>query len=407
MDNSKEALEHQLKYFLGILGIIVLLGVIMVYSSSYIYAKELFGSSAHYFYRQLIYIVVSVAMAFTLWKTKVSFWFKYGWFFHGVVIGLLGLTHTQSYSNAAKGASRWLALSGFTFQPGELIKYTLVLVACQFFHEFSSYNRDKRITYALMFLVPAGLLLAQPDFGTFSICALILGIACFYSDFPRKYMYSAIITGILVIIPILISKPYRVRRLFSYLDPWKNPQTSGFQIIQSYLAFAHGSLFGQGLGNSNEKLFYLPEAHNDFIFSVIGEELGFFGVALVVALFIAFLFLGFKIALQMSEKKSFLLVASLVTTLGVQITFNMGVVLGLLPTKGLNLPFISSGGSSMLANFFCIGLILSAVRAEILKRERESFFMDPPSYHHEELHQTPSFDSSIGSSSPAQGNFNF
>jgi cell division protein FtsW len=184
----------------------------------------------------------------------------------------------------------------------------------------------------------------------------------FMSSFPRRYFYCSLFIGGLAGIFILFYKAYRVKRLLTYLDPWKNAQGSGFQIIQSYMAFANGSLFGQGLGNSNEKLFYLPEAHNDFIFSVIGEEIGFIGVFLIVCLFIAFIYFGFKLVLQVRDRIGLILGASIVFVLGLQALLNMGVVLGLLPTKGLNLPFISYGGSSLICNFFGIGLLLSVIK---------------------------------------------
>ena len=150
--------------------------------------------------------------------------------------------------------------------------------------------------------------------------------------------------------------------MLTYLDPWKNPQGSGFQIIQSYMAFANGSFLGKGLGNSNEKLFYLPEAHNDFIFSVVGEELGFIGVFIVICLFLAMIYFGFKLVLKLSNRTAIIMGSAIVFVLGIQALLNMGVVLGLLPTKGLNLPFISYGGSSLICNFFGIGLLLSAVK---------------------------------------------
>ena len=215
--------------------------------------------------------------------------------------------------------------------------------------------------------LPLLLLILQPDFGTFTICFILMAMVCFLSSFPRKIFYSSLVLGVLAIVPILLAKPYRVRRLFAYLDPWKNPQTSGFQIIQSYLAFANGSIFGTGLGNSNEKLFYLPEAHNDFIFSVIGEELGFLGVFIVVALFMLLIFFGLRLVTKLEKRSSIILATSLIFALGLQASLNMGVVLGLLPTKGLNLPFISAGGSSLIANLFAVGLFLSA----IVQRKKE------------------------------------
>ncbi|MDC1173865.1 putative lipid II flippase FtsW [Bacteriovoracaceae bacterium] len=363
--NTKQAiLDKNVKYFIAILSLIVALGIIMVFSSSYIYAKETFGSSAYFFYRQLIYLSISVGLCFIVSKTKVSFWTKYGFVFQSLMMILLILTFVPGLSNKVNGASRWLVIGGFGLQPGEFSKYTILLACIPFFQKFNNLTRNEIIQYAIPVLGSLLVLVLQPDFGTFSICFIILAAACFLSEFPRKYFYSSLLVGIIGVIGILFAEPYRVKRLFTYLDPWKNPQTSGFQIIQSYLAFANGSIIGKGLGNSVEKLFYLPEAHNDFIFSVIGEELGFIGVLSMACLFLGLIYFGLRICLAMTTSTRFILSGTLVLAIGIQAFLNMGVVLGLLPTKGLNLPFVSSGGSSLLANFFAIGLILSCARAE-------------------------------------------
>jgi cell division protein FtsW len=365
MDNGDElSIDKPLKYFLLVLSVLVVLGVIMVYSASYIYAKDFHGNSAYYFLKQLVFILISVCLAFIMSKTKISFWFKYGWFFHIATIILLVLTFIPGIGSEVKGANRWVDLGLFSIQPGEIVKYTSLLIAIPFFEEFTTIVKRDRIIYGALLAMPLFLLIMQPDFGTFTIYFILLSCACFISSFPRKYFYTSLITGIVILVPVLLASPYRVRRLFSYLDPWKNPQTTGFQIIQSYLAFANGSLWGTGLGNSNEKLFYLPEAHNDFIFSVIGEETGFVGVSLIALLFLLFIYFGFYLALKAKGRKSFILATALIFTLGLQAALNMGVVLGLLPTKGLNLPFISAGGSSLLSNFFAIGLFLSVMTHE-------------------------------------------
>ena len=287
-----------------------------------------------------------------------------------VCVGLLLLTFVSQLSVAAKGARRWLDLGYFVFQPGELIKASIVLAMIPFFEDFEDMTVQQRIFYVGVAILTLGALILQPDFGTFFIVFSVLSFVAFLSSFSRKYFYSLIAGGILLGIPILLSRSYRVERLFSFLDPWKNPQTSGFQIIQSFLAFANGSIFGQGLGNSNEKLFYLPEAHNDFIFSVIGEELGLLGVTIVIGAFLLLLYFGFSLSLKLKDRPVLILCSSLVFTIGLQTVVNMGVVLGLLPTKGLNLPFISSGGSSLLVNFFAVGLVMSSVRHK-LGREQE------------------------------------
>lgn len=368
MNSSIESLDRWRNTFLLLLGIIATIGVIMVYSSSYIFAKEAYGSSTHYFYRQLIYLIISVFIAYVISKSKITFWIKYGFVINLLATLLLLGTFIPGISSTVKGANRWIYFGPLGFQPGELVKFTLILSSVKFFEEFSFMESKTKLWYATTLLFPMGLLLFQPDFGSFSICFLVVAAVCYLSSFSRKYFYFSLGAGFLLTIPILISQPYRVRRLFAFLDPWKNAKTSGFQVIQSYLAFANGSVLGQGLGNSNEKLFYLPEAHNDFIFSVIGEELGFVGVFSVIALFVLLLFFGFRLCLKMRQRKPFILASVIIFTIGLQSLLNMGVVLGLLPTKGLNLPFISSGGSSLIANFFAIGLFLAAVRYEVKRR---------------------------------------
>lgn len=372
-----ESIENNQKIFLGILSTLVVLGVVMVYSSSYIYARDIYQNSAYYFYRQLAFIGLGIPICWIVSRTKTAFWLKYSWFFHLVMTLLLIATFIPGLGNEVKGANRWLNLGGFGLQPSEFVKVTTLLVAIPFFENFFKIGLKERIAQAVFILFPMLLLLIQPDFGSFTICLGLMAVVCFLSSFPRKYFYSTLVLGIMGIIPILISQPYRVRRLFAYLDPWKNPQTSGFQIIQSYLAFANGSVFGTGLGNSNEKLFYLPEAHNDFIFSVIGEELGFVGVAFVVFLFLGLILFGFRLVAKLERRSSTLLGTSIIFTLGLQASLNMGVVLGLLPTKGLNLPFISAGGSSLLANFFAIGLFLSTITERKKNLQANLSFQSP------------------------------
>ncbi len=366
-------LDKHFKYLLSTLLVICLIGLIMVYSASFIYAKEVFGSSTYYFYKQVKVFLISIFIVLIMYRTKVSFWLKYGPFINVLTLVLLILALVPSLGISVKGARRWLHIGAFSFQPGELVKYTSLIASVSYFDHFFNYSKREKIVYGVLLATPLGLLLCQPDFGGFVICLAVLALVCFFSHFPRRYFYKFLISGVLLVIPILIARPYRVRRLFAYLDPWKNSQTSGFQIIQSYLAFANGSIFGQGLGNSNEKLFYLPEAHNDFIFSVIGEELGFVGVIILVGLFFLILYFGFRIALSMQKHQSYMLVASVVSVVGFQAFLNMAVVLGLLPTKGLNLPFISAGGSSLMANFFAIGLVASAVRAQ---KEQNNITLD-------------------------------
>ncbi len=352
------------KKFLITLLLIVVFGIMMVLSSSYIYSKEVYEQGMLFFVRQLIFLVFSCFLAFIVNRIKFNFWIRYSMYINIICLLFLIFTLVPGIGVGANGANRWISIGFLNFQPGEIIKYTLVLLSVFFFENYSVLENKNKVGCSLLFVLSMIILLLQPDFGTFTICFVIISSVCFLSSFTRRVFYYGLSLGVLLFSVVLIAQPYRLDRLLSFLDPWKNSQTTGFQVIQSYLAFANGSFFGQGLGNSNEKLFYLPEAHNDFIFSVIGEELGFLGVFILISIYGYFLFQGFKLSLIINDRVKSITIASITFAIGFQIIMNMGVVLGLLPTKGLNLPFISSGGSSLVANFFGIGLILSALRSE-------------------------------------------
>lgn len=369
MDEQSEKLFNTSKYLVVVTFLIMLFGLIMVYSSSYIYAKELYGTSSYYFSRQLIFIVTGIFLAFVVSKTKIDFWLNYSVQINFAIMLLIVLSFIPGIGSGAKGANRWIEIIGIRFQPGELLKITVALSGIYLFDKWEEITWRRRAVTGLSIILPLVLIIRQPDFGTFAICGLVLTFSCFMSKFSRKLFYLVTTSGALLSAVVLFSQTYRVNRVLAYLDPWKNPKSSGFQIIQSYLAFANGSIFGQGLGNSTEKLFYLPEAHNDFIFSIVGAELGFVGVIFTVILFLSFIFLGFKIALNLKNRVHTVMVSAFTFSIGIQAFLNMGVVLGLLPTKGLNLPFISSGGSSLLGNCLAIGLILSAVKYALQNEE--------------------------------------
>lgn len=351
------------KYLKFSLGTLIVIGVIMVYSASYMYAKEKFGNSGYFFLRQLLFVVVSLGIAFVVSRTKYKFWLKFALHVNYAACFLLTLTFVPGFKTIVKGANRWLRFGGFTLQPGEFVKYTIILVSIVFFEKFQEFDRNKRLNYGFCMGLPFLLLILQPDFGTFSICFFGMSFVCFLSSFPRRYFYSAFVVGLIMGGAVLVSAPYRVKRLMAFLNPWENAQGSGFQIIQSWIGFANGGFFGTGPGNSIEKLFYLPEAHNDFIFSVIGEEFGFIGVFAMVTLFLSIVFFGFSLAMKVKLREGSLMMAAVIFVIGIQCALNMGVVLGLLPTKGLNLPFISYGGSSLMSNLFGIGLFFAVLRS--------------------------------------------
>lgn len=353
------------RYFLVALAVLVFFGLVMVFSSSYIYAKETYGGPYYFVLRQLVFLVLGILVMVGVARVRFSFWLENAFYLNAGLLILLILTLVPALSSTAKGASRWITWSGFNLQPGEFLKFSIILAATVLLENFAQMSQKKLIQYLAVIVLPLLILVRQPDFGTFSICVLVVAFVAYMSSFPRRYLSGFALAGILSIVLIMFTSSYRVQRILGFLDPWKNPQTSGFQIIQSYLGFANGSWFGLGLGNGHEKLFYLPEAHNDFIFSVIGEELGLVGVLGTIVLVVLIIYFGMRIALACQNRWGLIVIASIVFTLGLQSFFNMGVVLGLLPTKGLNLPFVSYGGSSLVANFWGIGLIFSALRESL------------------------------------------
>jgi cell division protein FtsW len=207
--------------------------------------------------------------------------------------------------------------------------------------------------------IAAGLVLKQPDLGAAVTVAFVVFTLFFAAGFPLRYLGVLMAGALPALLFAMLAKPYRRKRLLAFFHPWDDPKGVGFQIIQSFLALGSGGLFGVGLGRSQQKLFYLPESHTDFIFSIIGEELGFLGAGAVIILFIVFVFAGMVIVFRSKDLFSQLFGLGLVSLVGLEAVINIGVSIGALPTKGLSLPFISYGGSALLANMAAAGFILN------------------------------------------------
>ena len=378
MQEANSRLEKLTNYFLINVFFLTLFGVIMVFSASYMYATENMGNSYFFVYKQIIFIGLGLIVSLIFSKLKILYLYKHAYKINALFAGILTLTLIPGLSVMMKGSKRWLNLGFMNLQPGEFLKYTLMLAAIRYFENFNNYTPKQRVLYLCGLVYPLGIFVLQPDFGTFFISAMIIGFIAYLSSFPRKYFYAVLVMGFIGASGILVSAPYRMKRLLTFLDPWKDPRGSGFQVIQSFLAFANGSFFGQGLGNSNEKLFYLPEAYNDFIFSVVGEELGFIGVVATIIMFMSFIFIGFKMAITLKSRVGSIMVSTVIFAIGFQAFLNMGVVLGVLPTKGLNLPFVSYGGSSIVANLSALGIIFACLKIrpsdvkEIKERGKQS-----------------------------------
>jgi cell division protein FtsW len=290
-----------------------------------------------------------------------------------ISLGLLALIFVPGVYKSGGGAARWISLGGFRFQTSEFAKLALV-----FFLAKNLSRKDFHVNSLTTGILPniavfgcfAVFMMRQPDFGSTVLMGLVLLGMLFVAGLDWRYIFGSLgvaLTGMAIAIAM---KPYRLARLTSFLDPWAEIQKGGFQIIQSYLAFQNGGLFGLGLGESRQKLFFLPEAHTDFILAVLAEELGFLGVTFLCLAFAYYCFLGFRIAFLQARPFQMYLAFGLTATVGFQGTINMGVAMGLLPTKGIPLPFISSGASSLLMSLVTTALLLRLTYNDHKKQAR-------------------------------------
>ena len=338
------------------------IGVVMVYSSSAIMAAERFQDGFYFLKRQLAYTLVGVVMMAVATYFKYENWRKLAVFSLAFSIVLLALLFVPGLGVRVGGAMRWLRLPGLTVQPAELVKLSLVLYLA---HSLTRKKEKVRslakgyLPYMLVLGLLLGLLLKQPDLGSAMIIAGVALSMLIVAGVRWLYILPTILMSLPVVYFLVMQVDYRRRRILAFLDPWDDPFDTGFQIIQSLVAFGKGGVLGQGLGIGEQKLFYLPEAHTDFIFSVIGEELGLVGVLIVAALFLMLIICGIRIALQCEEPFGRNLAFGLTLLLGMEAFVNLAVCMGLLPTKGLALPFISYGGTSLVVSLTAVGILLN------------------------------------------------
>jgi len=342
--------------------LLVFTGVMMVYSASAINANEKYHDAYYFLKREIVFALISIGMLFTMMKINYHKYWKMVYPFMAVTILLCVLVAIPGIGIKAGGARRWLGLGPFTFQPSEMVKLSFIL--------FMAYSlakkRDKMEKFTIGVLphlavagVMMGLILVQKDLGTTFTLGVVLMILLFVGGTRLSYLAGAILFSIPALYLLVFSVDYRRQRILAFLDPWTHISSSGFQIIQSYVGFNVGGLWGAGLGQGKQKLFFLPAAHTDFILSVLGEELGLFGVLTVIMLFLIILVRGFRAALKAPDLFGMYLALGITSLIGVQSLINFGVVMGLLPTKGLPLPFISYGGTSLIVMSACMGMVLN------------------------------------------------
>lgn len=351
---------------LGVTAALVLLGVLGVYSASISYAAERAGWSAYYLVRQGSYLVVAVALASALAFVPLEQMRRLAG--AGMVFGLaaLVLVLVPGIGREVNGAMRWVSLGPLALQPSEFIKPLFVLYTASLLSRETQVELGNRARLLLVgpvttLVLICGLLLLEPDFGAAVVLvATATGVLLVAGLSWRHFAYLIAGCGCMLAL-LAVTSPYRMARLTAFVDPWADPFGDGFQLTQALMAFGRGGWFGVGLGESVQKLFYLPEAHTDFLLAILAEELGLVGVLVVLMLFSVLVLRIFSIAhraLRDGARFSALLAYGIGLLIGIQAFVNMGVNMGLLPTKGLTLPLMSYGGSSLIANAVAIGLVL-------------------------------------------------
>ncbi len=341
--------------------LLVGIGLVMVYSASSALALKRTGDAAFFFKAHLVRVLLGLAVMVLLAGYDYLRLRRWTYPLLGLVFLALLLVLIPGVGHTAGGATRWLRLAGVSLQPSELAKLALVIYLAYYL----SKHQDQVKTFSRGMLPPLGVamlmvapVLLEPDLGI-SITLVVLAMGMLFVAGARLVHLALLAAAGVPVLYLLLSRGYWLDRMLSFLSPWKDPSDTGFQIIHSFLAFGSGGVMGAGLGASKQKLFYLPEPHTDFIFSVLGEELGLWGVLLVLAIFMVLVWRGLKIALEAGDLFGSYLALGCTLIVGLQAFVNAGVVMGLLPTKGLTLPFISYGGSSLITNFACVGILLS------------------------------------------------
>src|SRR6266540_1372039 len=345
---------------------LVAVSIVMVYSASALVALERFQQPYLFVTKQVMWALLGVAVLSIVMKVDYRVYRNdtLMWTLLAVVaVLLIGVL----FSPPVNGAKRWFAIAGFGIQPSELAKVAAIASTAIMLER--RMHRVNELRYALLpiAIIVGGLvalILLEPDVGTAISLAVVIGIMVFVAGVSYRYLIGAVLLSLPALYVILMSASYRRRRLFAFLDPWADPLGDGFQIIQSLVAVGTGGVFGRGLMAGVQKLFYLPEPHTDFIYAVISEELGLFGATVVLACFCVIAWRGMRIAMRAEDTFGSFVALGLTTMIAVQALFNMSVVLGLVPTKGIPLPLMSFGGSSLLINLLGMGVLLNISQHE-------------------------------------------
>lgn len=357
---KQKQLKTDLSFFIGIVIILLIIGLVFIYSSSSVFALEKIGSAHYFFKRQLLGLFIGLVTAYVLTFIPLAAIKRYSPLLFFISLLLTALTVFTPMGQNIHGSARWLLVPFLSFQPSELLKISLILYIAYYLTKKEKENPSFMHGYFPLIIVMAltgFILLKQPDFGLTVTLVATVFMLLFCAKMYLKYIGITALACIPIAIALIIAKSYRIKRILTFLDPWQDAQGAGFQIIQSLIAIGSGGFFGVGIGQSKQKFFYLPMQHTDFIFSIIAEETGLLGASTVIFLFLLFLYFGLRIAWQLTDRFSLFATLGFVLVINLQALINICVATGLAPTKGIGLPFISYGNTALVCQIAMIGLI--------------------------------------------------
>jgi cell division protein FtsW len=349
------------------IALILAAGLVMLTSASYIIAVGKFGDGFYYAKKQGVAVLMGLIIMYGFSLVNPSFWKQAAYPLMGLGMILILLVFVPGIGVELGGSHRWLRLPfGMYLQPSEFMKYALIT----FIAASLAKKGDSIRAFAIGFLphvlimgVVVFFILMQPDFGTAVIITVVGFLMLFVAGVRLQHLLGCAILCLPFLFLIAVSAPYRIPRITAFIDPWGDPQNAGFQVIQSLVAFGCGGFWGVGIGKGIQKLFYLPQPHTDFIFSVIGEELGLAGVVLLIVLFYLIICRGLVVAIRSRDDFHRYLAFGITCLIGLQALVNMAVAMGMLPTKGLPLPLVSLGGTSMVMNLAGLGILMAIARS--------------------------------------------
>lgn len=335
-----------------------IIGITFIYSAGTYWSSVHYADEVPFYIKQSVYLVLAL-IVFSIVANRQLFTEEKTWvILYAVSIILLVLVLIPGIGIVRNGSRGWIGVGPLTVQPAEIVKITTLMFLSFLLSKVKNGERVVRLQHFLVIIIPCALMMLQPDFGSVFILVVSSFILLFIAKYPIKLYVAFIGLGVIGLVGLIASAPYRLKRIEAFVNPWADPLGSGFQAVQSLLAIGPAGLLGHGFQESRQKFLYLPEPQNDFIFSIILEEIGFLGGCVILALFGLFLYAGCGLALHTVKSSDFYAMTSLVSMVGFQACLNIGVVIGLIPVTGVTLPFISYGGTSLMIIWFVVAVIV-------------------------------------------------